>query len=462
MVERVSMVLAAALSLAGCQSHGKPSQADQDSPAPEPAAAPEPPAPAPTLEPQWAISFGTPWLDSADRLAVDARGVTYLSFRLNANGWLPEYEKSDRRALAVAAFDPAGVELWRQEDFDISPTAYTHSLVAGADGAIELVIGGLGTFEIGERKTKQGAWVRLSAADGSIERVVELGDINTASPALGELFVAKSHYDPKAFEITRMGADGEARWTSSLPIDTNASGFFGMTHQLTVADGAVWASGSIEGQLMLEGEAPVGEFFEDCAWIARLDADTGALAWAKVPLIGDGIGMPRLSPHASGDVLAITKLPRNPGVELSDGRAPVSRTADDDYMLERFDAKGESRWRRMLPGAVPELLGLMNLRAAALGQRTVLLGQAAAKLGNGDIYLGWLDEQGQVLRRDLFGSPQLEVVDGLVVSGERLIIAGGFAGPLHIGSTTLEPVPLPEYGTGDTRMSLFVASFALR
>jgi hypothetical protein len=141
----------------------------------------------------------------------------------------------------------------------------------------------------------------------------------------------------------------------------------------------------------------------------------------------------------------------------------LPRARDLGYDISRVSAEGEIRWRQTFEHDLLEF-SLFGLEGHAVGDRAVVMGTLGVGLpprkpDSRDIYLGWLDENGKLLRSDRIGSPDhQDQADGIAISGGRLVLAGSFAGPMRIGQTTLEPVP----GDRETLMSVFLASFALQ
>lgn len=460
----------------GCTKES-PAATQADSPVVStPAAPPAPPAPpgAPELEPQWALSLGSPSLDRADCVAMDERGFSYLAFVLDA---IPRTPKGDRgiMTLHVAAFDPAGVEQWRQ-GFQSSGDLWAESLDVNSDGSIDVLLHTLGDFRVGKQVFKKNSvakhvWVRL-AAGGAVQRAEEIGETGALATAEnGDLFVARTDVAKKSFVVTRRDLEGAERWTTELLIESGETIFSGLDY-VVFGGGMLVVSGTVIGELVV-GEQRAGELHQTGAWLARLDPDTGKVAWVRVLFMADAIRSPQVALLESGDMLAVTQFPRDEDTLIRQGDELLPRARGGGYDISRLSPEGDTRWRQTFGH---DTLGFEHfnidwglMSPHALGDRAVLLASAGvtfapddprtAQLGVDAVYLGWLDEDGKLLRSDLFGSPKDDGAGALAISGGRLLLAGRFAGPMRIGETTLEPVPRP---SGHTLMSVFLASFALQ
>lgn len=150
--------------------------------------------------------------------------------------------------------------------------------------------------------------------------------------------------DQQGSVVVRAGRGGTVRWTRAFVAPGTSTG---RVAQGVLAAGSVFVCGEIEGTMTPEGgtalvapdDGTAGDR-DDAAFVARLDAATGAIDWAALVTAGPNVACVDLA--ASGSTLAVGLSLLQPGTVLAVDGAPVTLTGcgDPTAVVLRLDVSG--------------------------------------------------------------------------------------------------------------------------
>lgn len=318
-------------------------------------------------EPELIRQFGTPLNDYATAIATDGGAVFVAGI---VGGPLPGQSHSGRLDSFLRKNDPNGTELWTRQ-FGTAPPGDTNAhAVAARDGAV--YVAGL--------------------TQGTLPGQVSSGSED-------------------AF-LRRYDSDGNVIWTRQFgtgPLDA----------ALAVAAGpdGIYVAGWTEGAL--PGQTSAG--FVD-AFLRKYD-DHGTELWTaqfgtSAFDIATGVAV-----DASGVYVAGRTLGALPG--------QISAGAQDAY-VRKYDLYGAELWTRQF-GTSGEEDGRFRIAAASgavyvTGGTTGVLGGSSA--GGLDGFVRKFADNGDVLWTRQFGTPGVDAGEAVVITGDRVHVAGFVAGEL--------------------------------
>lgn len=209
--------------------------------------------------------------------------------------------------------------------------------------------------------------------------------------------------------VVRVGRDASVRWSRSFVSSATDTG---RITQGMLAGNSVFVCGQIEGTMTPDGGAPLvapddgtPNDTNDAAFVARLDATTGALGWASLVTAGPNVACTDIA--LSGTTLAIGLAYLHPSSAFAlDGvNVPANGCADPVTAVLRIDVSGASPRPLGLFGFENSAQGVLGIEGDDAGgfYATTSFFAAAAQVMGGGCFTG-PDVGGGIVHLDAGGS----------------------------------------------------------
>ncbi len=284
---------------------------------------------------EWVCQFGTPSIDYAMAISVDAAGVYVAG---SSRGTLPGQTSAGRDDAFVRKYDADGKELWTRQ-FGTASDDLALAISVAASGVY--VAGWTeGTLPGQTSAGSRDAFVRKYDADGkevwtrqfgtasedlAREITVAASGVYVAGWTFGTLPGQTSAGRDDAF-VRKYDADGNEVWTRQFGTSSGDRSW-----AISAAAAGVYVAGGTEGTLL--GQTSAGR--ED-AFLRKYDAD-GNEVWTRQFGTASDEGISASSADASGVYVAASTSGTLPG---------QASAGDDDTFVRKYDADGNELWTR--------------------------------------------------------------------------------------------------------------------
>jgi len=234
----------------------------------------------------------------------------------------------------------------------------------------------------------------------------------------------------------------DALWV--LPLGSPGAAAQG-TALATDSDNKIIAVGDFAGTIRMHGGTLTSAGGQD-AYAVKLDAATGALAWA-VRIGGTGNdGASAVAVDAFDNVYIAGHFERS-----ADFGAGIVQAAGSDVFVTALTTDGVARWTQSLGGADADSASSVAIDSAG----HVIVAIESANASRTDISVSKLDaHSGARLFSRSFGSASADSIAAVVIDAlDNIIITGGFYGAVDFGG----PIPL----MASRERDIFVAKYTL-